>query len=723
MLVAPQASHAQDSSPVSAYLRLCEIINRADRDYTAGAKVSALADYLAAEKAIQELQAKYPGWNVNPVSLRLFHVTERLKALAASPRSAESAPGTVATARPAPAEPALTPSGANATNDLRTALNELRTAQSDNAMLLARLKEALAVRPTAVDPIELRRAEEQVRALQKENDRLRSEIEAPAKNAATTSGGNAETKRLRQDLDKVNLQLQAQSAAAVSLLADKNLKIEVQSRQIDNFAKERATLESRLKTAATSNPTIAELRGENTTLKQQLQSMQALSPNATTQTAETKRQLETAQVRLAASGIEVESLRQTNATLLKQLAAVPTQESLARLAVENAALKRQLAEAASPATSVARATELEKQVTQARSEIALLNQRLTTAPTSDAISKLTAENQNLRQQLAAVPTKAQPAAATQTRLAAAESAFKTTKTENAALRQQLDASQKTATLQAARARQFEQQLAELQTRFAEADRQLSSRSAKKMESQIQSLNEDLLALRARIRVYESKAIPYTKEELALFRAASAAPVVAQGAPAGNRPTTTIEVSTDKLMAAAKPVPAGQTSAPSVRSDERDARAFYNLALSQADLGRYPEAEQNARKALAISANDPASLGVLGRALASQNRFDEALDPLSRAATLKPKDAGLQTLLGITLAQKGQRTQAETAFRKALQADSANADAHRNLAVIYLTQQPPLVELARWHYQKSLIYGAAASPEIESKLGPSSGGAR
>ena len=716
MLVVPLASPAQDSSPVTAYLRLCEIIKRADSNYTAGATSAALADYTAAEKAVQELQAKYPGWNVGPVGLRLSYVNERFKLLYASPRPAR--PAEPAPARQVATEPALAQPGTNPPNDLRTA-------QSDNAILLARLKEALAVRPTAADPVELRRVEDQVRTLQKENDRLRAELEAPSKGAATTSGGEAETKRLRQALDDVNFKLKAQSAAAVSLLTDKNQKLAAQSRQIDDFTKERADLESRLQAALTNHPLVAELRGENTTLKQQLQSAQSQSPNATAQTAETKRQLETAQVRLAAAGVEVASLRQTNATLLKQLATIPTTESIAHLAAENAALKNQLLSAQSPNATA--------QTVEAKRQLQIAQVRL--LATGTEVEGLRQTNATLLKQLAATQAQAQPAAntvamqqtlaVTQTRLASAESAIKTTQAENAALHQQLDASQKTATLQAARTRQLEQQLSELQGRFAEADRLLSSRGAKKMESKIQSLNEDMLALRARISVYETKAVPYTKEELALFRVPAAAPAAAQVAATSKQSTATLEVSTAKLMAAARPTPASQPSAAalSVRLEERDARAFCNLALSQADLGRYPEAEENARKALAISANDPASLGVLGRALASQNRFDEALDPLSRAATIKPKDAGLQIVLGITLAQRGQRIQAETAFRTALRIDSANADAHRNLAVIYLTQQPPLVELARWHYQKSLIYGAAVNPEIEGKLGPSGSGAK
>lgn len=63
----------------------------------------------------------------------------------------------------------------------------------------------------------------------------------------------------------------------------------------------------------------------------------------------------------------------------------------------------------------------------------------------------------------------------------------------------------------------------------------------------------------------------------------------------------------------------------------------------------------------------------------------------------------------------QASAAETAFRKALQADPGFADAHANLATVYLTQQPPSVELARWHYKKALAAGAPRNPDLEKKL--------
>ena len=36
-------------------------------------------------------------------------------------------------------------------------------------------------------------------------------------------------------------------------------------------------------------------------------------------------------------------------------------------------------------------------------------------------------------------------------------------------------------------------------------------------------------------------------------------------------------------------------------------------------------------------------------------------------------------------------------------------------MIYITQQPPLVELARWHYQKALAAGQPHNLELEKML--------
>ena len=79
-------------------------------------------------------------------------------------------------------------------------------------------------------------------------------------------------------------------------------------------------------------------------------------------------------------------------------------------------------------------------------------------------------------------------------------------------------------------------------------------------------------------------------------------------------------------------------------------------------------------------------------------------------------------LARALAQKGLRTQAETAFRKAVEIDPDYGDAHKNLAIIYLSATPPLVELARWHYEKALASGVPPNPDLEKMLNAGNSGA-
>ncbi len=102
----------------------------------------------------------------------------------------------------------------------------------------------------------------------------------------------------------------------------------------------------------------------------------------------------------------------------------------------------------------------------------------------------------------------------------------------------------------------------------------------------------------------------------------------------------------------------------------------------------------------------------------RQKFDAAQDALSRAAQLDPRNPEIENYLGATLAQKGLREQAETAFRQAVELDPTYGAAHKNLAVIYLGEKPPMVELARWHYQKALQFGQPRNADLEKTLADS-----
>jgi Tfp pilus assembly protein PilF len=45
----------------------------------------------------------------------------------------------------------------------------------------------------------------------------------------------------------------------------------------------------------------------------------------------------------------------------------------------------------------------------------------------------------------------------------------------------------------------------------------------------------------------------------------------------------------------------------------------------------------------------------------------------------------------------------------------NAEAHHSLAIVYATQQPPALELARLHYQKGLASGHPKDSKLEQLL--------
>ena len=153
----------------------------------------------------------------------------------------------------------------------------------------------------------------------------------------------------------------------------------------------------------------------------------------------------------------------------------------------------------------------------------------------------------------------------------------------------------------------------------------------------------------------------------------------------------------------------------LQRDENNALVLGNLAAIEMEEGKLDDAEKHIRAALAQNPDDAYNLSKLGYLKFQQGKYDDALNALSRAAKLDPQNPEIENYLGVTLSHKGLRMQAETALRKAVQLDPDYAAAHNNLAAIYISQQPPLVELARWHYQKALAAGQPRNPELEKAL--------
>jgi Flp pilus assembly protein TadD len=271
-------------------------------------------------------------------------------------------------------------------------------------------------------------------------------------------------------------------------------------------------------------------------------------------------------------------------------------------------------------------------------------------------------------------------------------------------------------------KQLTAQRDELQKNLQTATQQLKSRkSTKDTGDRLDSMNKELVELRAKVQVLEAQPAPYGPEELALLRRPDATPATVAakpvlkpkklppGAEVLNSEAQRYFVAHDYAKAEAKYLEVLKTAPDNIV-------ALGNAASIEVEMNHLDDAESHLKQALAQDPDDAYSLLTLGRLRAQQKRYDESFTALSHAAQVEPNNAEIQNYLGITLSEQGLRGPAESALRKALQLSPTYATAHNNLAVVYLTQKPPLIELARWHYQKALAYGQPHNEGMEKMLG-------
>jgi Tfp pilus assembly protein PilF len=231
--------------PDDRYVRVYSMIEEADKLKGTGDSRSAVTRYLEAQVALKEMQQAFPEWNSKLVAYRLDYVSTQLAALT------EKHPAAGTNASPAEPSPEA---------QWKLLEEEISRLTSQNALLEAKLREALKVQPAAVDPRELEKAEQRVKQLQKERDLLKVTLE---QSAAKPGGHNAaETKQ----------NLVTQSAVA-NLLQKQN----------EDLQKQIVELTSRLKLSARANSshealalkeTIAALEASNRIMKEEQVTME-----------------------------------------------------------------------------------------------------------------------------------------------------------------------------------------------------------------------------------------------------------------------------------------------------------------------------------------------------------------------------------------------------------------------------------------------------------------
>jgi Tfp pilus assembly protein PilF len=593
ILLAVGLSPARAQTADDQYLIIYSLIQQADTLAGSGDSRQALTQYSEIQGELQKFQNVFPDWNPKIVNFRLKYVAEKIAETTAqlpvTVASAQTnAPPQISTATNTTSEISNASSDAELA-DLRGQVQQL---QADNTTLTAKLKEALAVQPAAVDPQELVKAQEQVQSLMKENDLLKADMAQARTNTVLDT----------------NALVEVQAA-----LGDANKKLADQTARADKLASDNAALQTRLQSLLASPDALAALHEENAMLKNQLAELQTSS--ATNQPEIDQLNSDLKQARLQIATLQSD-------TQVKQL--------------EKAALENQI-----------------EQLKAATNAIVLL-------PPSD---------------------------------------------EQAA--------------NLARIRELTQERDDLLSKLGEANKKLYGHNKQDAAARISELTDEIKTLRARLAVDEAQAVHYTPEELAFFKQA---PPQLANPDAEKKSINELPAGSAELVAEAQ----GYFSAKQydkaasdyqkiLQRDENNSLVLGNLAAIEMEQGKLDDAEKHIKAAIAQSPDDAYNLSTLGYLKFRQEKYDEALDALSRAAKLDPQNPEIENYLGVTLSHKGLRVQAETALRKAIQLDPNYAAAHNNLAVIYLSEQPPLVQLARWHYQKALDAGQPHNPELEKAM--------
>ncbi len=127
-------------------------------------------------------------------------------------------------------------------------------------------------------------------------------------------------------------------------------------------------------------------------------------------------------------------------------------------------------------------------------------------------------------------------------------------------------------------------------------------------------------------------------------------------------------------------PAG--TPPSV-SPTPDLRALLEAAVRHHQDGRLADAEQGYRAVLALAPNEPDALHLLGLVRREQQRYDEALMLIGRAAALVPAQPLFHFNLGAVLRQVGRLADAEQSLKQALMLAPDSVEARLEFALTLL----------------------------------------
>ena len=646
---------AQAAGPDDSFIQAYTLIAQADNLSRLGQKNSAIQKYRQAHNDLAALQSGYPNWNAGVVSFRIKYVDQKLKALG------DAAPETAApSAKPAVLDPAA------ARREI--SILKRKVESLENAIILkdAKLKEALSAVPSPEETQQLATLEANLSGLRQENANLKSAIDKATTRLKGANTGLAKAKadaeKAQADLAKAQAETEKTNEALTQAVEEaKTAKAKANDRQAKRLENKLADKQENL---AKTEKELASLATAHKALESELKSFK--------------------------KGSREKDLQAQVGSLQKELSG--NQKDLEKASGDVAALK---------------------------SDKISLEEELKSFKKGNREKELEAEVGSLEKQLANSNSKLKETASN---LASAENS-------NDSLGDQLKALQK-----GSRVKEFSNYINSLEKRLAKAERKNTNPASKRKgltgifnwqksdraeKAQVAELQNRIDTLRSRLEILEAEKIPYTDEEKKLFAEPNT----------GDQPVNTLQAKVATLpeggaddfkagqaaLIEAKFGEAEQKFLHVLKLDEENPLTLGNLALAQMEQGNYEGAEASLTRALKNDDEDAFSLSLIGTLRYRQKKYDEARDYLAKAVKLNPEDSRAQHFLGSALNNLGQRKAAETALRKAVQIKPGYSEAHHNLAVVYATQNPPFIALAKFHYDKAVAGGHKKNADLEKIL--------
>lgn len=153
----------------------------------------------------------------------------------------------------------------------------------------------------------------------------------------------------------------------------------------------------------------------------------------------------------------------------------------------------------------------------------------------------------------------------------------------------------------------------------------------------------------------------------------------------------------------------------LRAEPKNVTALIGLGITRQRENKHADAEVSLQKALAYDpTNEPASFA-LGVTYFKQERWKDAMTYFEKSLAKRPDNASGRHYLGIIATKLNLIERAEREFKTALAIDPAYGEAHFNLAVLYITWDPPQWDKARAAYGEAIKKGVRPDPNLEKLL--------